>query len=197
VVNKQVVGGAIFTKLQHTQLRKLPAHSHEPPFFCLVFGADYAEKYGCRDVQFRPFTFAYRPAGVPHQDEVGRRRARMFGIEVERGWQRRVKQGSGDPRIANDFEGGTSIWLALKLYSETRDARLCSVEAGAVHGRSIRVCRSEPLQPHLSRHHGNKPGRLSRNAEQERDYFCRVSAPPPILTQWLPPSVEYSDHQST
>jgi hypothetical protein len=31
-----------------------------------------------------------------------------------------VKQGSGDVGIAYDFEGGTSIWLALKLYSETR-----------------------------------------------------------------------------
>jgi hypothetical protein len=57
---------------------------------------------------------------VPHQDEVGPRGARVFGNEVERGWQRSVKQGSGDLGIAYDFEGGTSIWLALKLYSETR-----------------------------------------------------------------------------
>ena len=58
VVNKQVVGGAIFTELQHTQPRTLPAHSHKLPFFCLVFGGDYAEKYGSREVQFWPFTFA-------------------------------------------------------------------------------------------------------------------------------------------
>ena len=65
VVSKQAVGGAIFTELQHSEPRKLPAHSHELPFFSLVFGRDYAEKYGRRDVQFRRFTFAYRPAGVP------------------------------------------------------------------------------------------------------------------------------------
>ena len=64
VVSKQAVG-AIFTELQHSEPRKLPAHSHELPFFSLVFGRDYAEKYGRRDVQFRRFTFAYRPAGVP------------------------------------------------------------------------------------------------------------------------------------
>jgi hypothetical protein len=73
-------------------------------------------------LQFRPFTFAYRPAGVPHQDEVGPRGARMLGIEVERGWQRSVMQGSGDLGSAYDFEGGTSIWLALKLYSENANA---------------------------------------------------------------------------
>ena len=44
----------------------------------------------------------------------------MFSIEVERGWQRSVKEGSGDLGIAYDFEGGPSLWLALKLYSETR-----------------------------------------------------------------------------
>ena len=105
MVSKQALGGgAIFTELQHSEPRKLPAHSPELPFFCLVFGGDYAEKYGHRDVQFRPFTFAYRPAGVRHQDEVGRRGARMFGIEVERRWQRSVKEGSGDLGIAYDFE---------------------------------------------------------------------------------------------
>lgn len=81
VVSKQALGGPILTELQHSEPRKLPAHSHELPFFCLVFGGDYAEKYGHRDVQFRPFTFAYRPAGVPHQDEVGRRGARMFALK--------------------------------------------------------------------------------------------------------------------
>jgi len=120
IVNKQAIGGAIFTELLHSQARKLPAHSHELPFFCLVFGGDYAEKYGRRDVQFRPFTFAYRPARVPHQDEVGPRGARMFGIEVEHGWQRMVADGSGDLGIAYDFQGGPSLWLALKLYLETR-----------------------------------------------------------------------------
>lgn len=120
VLGKQSVGGAIFTELNHSQARKLPAHSHELPFFCLFFGGDYAEKYGRRDLQFRPFTSAYRPAGVPHQDEIGPRGARMFGIEVQRTWQRSVAECSGTLAVAYDFEGGPALWLALKLYSETR-----------------------------------------------------------------------------
>src|SRR5271165_5837849 len=91
VAARQAVGGAIFTELRHSQARKLPVHSHELPFFCLFFGGDYGEKYGHRDVQFRPFTFSFRPAGVPHQDEVGPRGARMFGIEVERYWRTSVE----------------------------------------------------------------------------------------------------------
>ena len=120
IAARQQVGGAIFTELRHSHARKLPAHSHELPFFCLFFGGDYAEKYGRRDVQFRPFTLSFRPAGVPHQDEVGPQGARMFGIEIERDCQRNLDGCSGDLGIAYDFEGGDSLWLGVKLYSETR-----------------------------------------------------------------------------
>jgi hypothetical protein len=104
VLSKQAVG-EIFTELRHSQARKLPSHSHELPFFCLVFEGDYAEKYGRREVQFRPFTFAYRPAGCCIRMRSARG-ARMFGIEVERVWQRSVEDGSGELGIAYDFEGG-------------------------------------------------------------------------------------------
>jgi AraC family transcriptional regulator len=121
VVGKQRIGGAIFTELRHSQPRRLPAHSHELPFFCLFLGGDYEEKYGRRDVQFRPFTLSFRPAGNMHQDAVGPRGASMFGIEVESGWQRRVESCSGNLRTGYDFEGGEALWLAMKLYSATRE----------------------------------------------------------------------------
>jgi hypothetical protein len=105
-LGKQAVGGAIFTELNHAQPRRLLAHSHELPFFCLFLGGDYGEKYGRRDVQFRRFTFSFRPSGVPHQDEIGPRGARMFGIEVEDEWQHRLQSCSGDLSVAYDFEGG-------------------------------------------------------------------------------------------
>ena len=120
VIGKQAVGGAIFTELSHLQSRKLPAHSHELPFFCLFFRGDYQEKYGRRDVQFRPFTFSFRPAGVPHEDAIGPRGARMFGIEVEPAWRNKMQNCSGSLDVAYDFEGGEPLWLALKLYAETR-----------------------------------------------------------------------------
>jgi AraC family transcriptional regulator len=120
VLGRQAVAGAIFTELRHAQARKLPAHSHELPFFCLFFGGDYAEKYGRRDVQYRPFTLSFRPAGVPHKDEVGPKGARMFGIEIEKDTQRSLDGCSSDLGVAYDFEGGDSLWLGVKLYSETR-----------------------------------------------------------------------------
>ena len=120
VLDKAAVGGAIFTDLHHARARKLPAHSHELPFFCLFFGGDYEEKYGRREVQFRPFTFSFRPAGVPHQDAIGPRGARMFGIEVKRCWQSKIQTCDGSLEVGYDFDGGEPLWLAVKLYVETR-----------------------------------------------------------------------------
>ena len=120
VLGKSTVGGAIFTELHHSCARKLPAHSHELPFFCLFLDGDYEEKYGRRDVQFRPFTFSFRPAGVPHQDAVGPRGAHMFGIEVKAAWRNKLESCSGSLAVAYDFGGGEPLWLAIKLYAETQ-----------------------------------------------------------------------------
>ena len=146
IASKRAIGGAIFTELQHSQARRLPAHSHELPFFCLFFGGDYAEKYFHRDVQFRPFSFSFRPAGNLHQDEIGPRGARMFGIEVESAWQRRLDSCSGNLGVAYDFEGGELVWLGLKLYSETRtslDRRDLQVESLVSELLGLVACKPE------------------------------------------------------
>jgi AraC family transcriptional regulator len=120
VLGRSAVGGAIFTELQHSCPRSLPAHSHELPFFCLFISGDYQEKFGRNNVQFRPFTFSFRPAGVPHQDAIGPHGARMFGIEIERAWQKRMESCSGSLNVGYDFEGGAANWLAVQLYFETQ-----------------------------------------------------------------------------
>ena len=167
VLGKQKVGGAIFTELNHSQPRKLPAHSHELPFFCLFFGGDYGEKYGRRDLQFRPFTFSFRPAGVPHQDEIGPRGARMFGIEVESAWQRRLQSCSGNFGVAYDFEGGELLWLGLKLYGETRtqlDASDLQVESLVSELLGCVACKPERITA--------APFWLRRIKEKLRAEFC-------------------------
>jgi AraC family transcriptional regulator len=113
---------AIFTDLHHSAPRKLPSHAHEMPFFWLMLGGDYAELYGREVVQARPFTFAFRPAGVPHQDEIGPRGVRLFGIEVGAGWRGSLQADSGSLGVARDDEGGELLWLGLKIYRATRGA---------------------------------------------------------------------------
>jgi AraC family transcriptional regulator len=112
---------AIFTDLRHSSPRKLPEHAHELPFFALLLDGDYGEHYGRQHKQFGPFTMAYRPAGVPHQDEIGPRGVRFFEIELRPSWRKRIHDCSGRLDIARDeCGGGKTLWLAMKLFRATR-----------------------------------------------------------------------------
>ncbi|HLW87176.1 MAG TPA: AraC family transcriptional regulator [Terriglobales bacterium] len=111
---------AIFTDLQHSVARRLPEHAHELPFFALLLQGDYRERYGRQLKEFGPFTISYRPAGVPHQDEIGPSGVRFFEIEVRPGWRKRIRDCSGNLDAAHDeYAGGEMLWLAMELFRET------------------------------------------------------------------------------
>ena len=121
VLQKQERHDAIFTDLQHLSPRKLPAHSHELAFFALQLTGDYREQYGRELREFGPLTIAFRPAGIPHQDEIGPRGVRLFEIEIRPVWQKRLQDCSGALDQAwNDCGGGELLWLGMKLFLETR-----------------------------------------------------------------------------
>jgi AraC family transcriptional regulator len=111
--------GAIFTDLRHSMPRKLPVHSHELPFFALLLEGHYGERYGRRETQFGPFTIMFRPAGIPHQDEIGPRGVRFFEIELRPNWQKRLAECSAALDTAReDTAGGPLLWLGMKLFRE-------------------------------------------------------------------------------
>ena len=120
VRGRVIHSGAIFTDLRHAIPRQLPNHSHELPFFGLLLDGQYGERYGRQHKQFRPFSIMFRPAGVPHQDEIGPAGLRFFHFELRAGWKNRIAECSGNLDLAyEDTRGGRLIWLALKLMRET------------------------------------------------------------------------------
>ncbi len=115
--------GAIFTDLQHASPCRLPPHSHELPFFGVVLGGDYRERYGREQNEVPPFTLMCRPAGIPHQDEIGPNGVRLFQIEIRPSLQQSLAQDGRSLNVAyTDAGGGDLLWLGMKLYRETRGA---------------------------------------------------------------------------
>lgn len=115
--------GAIFTDLRHSIARKLPTHSHELPFFALLLEGHYGERYGRQETQYGPFTIMFRPAGVPHQDEIGPGGLRFFEIELRPSWQRRLAECSAFLDTAReDTSGGPLLWLGMKLFREVESS---------------------------------------------------------------------------
>ena len=115
---------AIFTDLCHRSPRKLPSHSHELSFFAVLIEGLYGERYGRQDRQFRPFTLHFRPAGVPHQDEVGPLGVRFFEVEIRPIWRNRLADCSAALDVArDDCKGGELLWLAMKLFREVHGSQ--------------------------------------------------------------------------
>lgn len=117
IQGKRELCGAIFTDVSHQLPRKLPSHSHELPFFGLVMDGQYGERYGRQQTFFSPFTIMFRPAGIPHQDEIGPEGVKFFEIEVRSSWRKRLEDCSGTlDRACEDRAGGQVLWLGMKLY---------------------------------------------------------------------------------
>ena len=120
---KQERCGAIFTDVRHQSARKLPSHSHELPFFGVVLDGQYGERYGRQEFQFQPFTIMFRPAGIPHQDEIGPQGVKFFEIELRPDWRARLNDAEPEcrrslDRAYEDRSGGPALWLGMKLYRE-------------------------------------------------------------------------------
>jgi AraC family transcriptional regulator len=109
-----------FRDLRHFVPRKLPMHSHELPFFGLLLRGFYSERYGRQQKEFSPMSLMFRPAGIPHQDEIAPGGLRFFHIELQPGWNVRLAQCSGKlDRACEDSRGGPLFWLAMQLFRET------------------------------------------------------------------------------
>ena len=123
VQSRRELCDAIFTDLCHTTARKLPSHAHELSFFAVLMEGLYGERYGRQERQFRPFTVHFRPAGVPHQDEVGPPGVRFFEIEIRPSWRNRLADCAAALDVArDDCKGGALLWLAMKVFREVQDS---------------------------------------------------------------------------
>jgi AraC family transcriptional regulator len=112
--------GAVFSDLRHPVPRKLPMHSHELPFFGLLLSGFYGERYGRQQKQFPPMSLMFRPAGIPHQDEIAPGGLRFFHVELRPGWKARLAECSGKlDRGCEDTRGGPLFWLTMQLFRET------------------------------------------------------------------------------
>ena len=162
--------GAIFTDLRHTAPRKLPRHSHELAFYALLLDGLYGERYGRRQSQYEPFTLMFRPAGIPHQDEIGPRGVRLYEIEIRPTWQKRLADCSAaldTPR--DDVGGGPLLWLGMKLFHEVQTSSApddLTVESLLAEILSFAARASQ----HASRH---APRWLSRILDKLRIEHCR------------------------
>jgi AraC family transcriptional regulator len=127
VTERYARDGLVLSEIRHDGPRKLPTHSHERAFFCLLLEGGYAERFGRREVEYDPFTVAYHPSATTHADEIGRSGGHLFSVEVDDRWIERLREcGIERPADFASVRGGDILWLAARLHREFSRRDACS-----------------------------------------------------------------------
>jgi len=95
---------------------RIPRHSHENGYFCLVRQGSYTEAYGAKTRSCGPLTFAFHPPGELHSEDFGEVEARSFNIEISR--QRLRGLGDGSLNLDKPLVLTSVAGLGLRLYHE-------------------------------------------------------------------------------
>jgi AraC family transcriptional regulator len=127
IVRKRNDSGLILSELKHQGARKLPRHSHELAYFCLLLNGDYWEQFGPKRISYKPLSVMFHPSGTTHVDEIGPSGGRFFSVEVKTEWMDRLRECLGRTDLDSSLHEGELAWLAIRLYREHKEMDACSM----------------------------------------------------------------------
>lgn len=164
VLRKLRCSGLVLSELKHQTGRKLPRHSHDLAYFCLLLGGNYSENLGRKTLTYRPLTVVFHPPEMTHRDEVGGGGGHFFSVEMESRWLQSLREYSAAPVVVTEARGDDLSWLATRLYREFRDPDACSPLAleGLVMAMLTDVARA-------AKHETRAPEWLARAVEMLHD----------------------------
>ena len=122
------IAGLVLSTVSHERERRLPAHTHELPFFCLLLEGRYEEEAAGQVVHYEPLTLVYHPAGLAHSDAVFSD-TRMFTVEFSAAWHDALEQSAPTNRSLYTHTGAEPLWIMLRLYEVMRDKTLSTLSA--------------------------------------------------------------------
>src|SRR3989454_5671748 len=120
ILQTSVWSGICLSEIAHAKGRKLPSHTHESAFFCLLLRGSYSEQAGGRRMDYGPFTVGYHPPGTRHSDEIGQSGAHFFSIEVAEKWLAHAREYASSFDPTTQLCGGEIVWLAKKIHRKNK-----------------------------------------------------------------------------
>lgn len=126
ITRKREASGLILSELKHETARKLPSHSHELAYFCLLLNGNYWEQFGRKRITYKPLTVMFHPPDTTHIDEIGPAGGRFFSVEVKTELMDRLRECRGKVDLDSSLHEGDLAWLAMRLYREHKEADACS-----------------------------------------------------------------------
>jgi AraC family transcriptional regulator len=131
------IAGLSLTETRYAPGTRLPEHSHEQAYFCLVLGGTFTEWVAGRARACRPSTLLYHPPRELHSDDFHEHEGLCFNLELGPQWLARTRERLPiflEPAL---FDGGPLPNLCSQIYSELH--RLDSASVLAIEGLTLEV----------------------------------------------------------
>lgn len=164
------VSGIRLSDVSHPCPRRVPSHSHERAFVCLLLKGRYREEAGRLEVEYAPGTLAFHPAGFKHKDEIGPGGGAFFLVEYADACLESLGREHAGGNRGPGRRGGLALVLDL-----LREHRLGSagVAVEAVALELLAACVEAPPPPP-----SHRPRWLARVEERLRE---ELEAPPSLV----------------
>jgi AraC family transcriptional regulator len=113
--------GFSITHLRHERGARLPVHSHERAYFCLVRSGGYAESFGGTQVTYSARSVLFHPPGITHRDEIAPGGASFLIVEIGDELWRHAREHAPLGGSRQDLRGGELAHAAWRLDRECTD----------------------------------------------------------------------------
>src|SRR5579864_5219311 len=117
-LRSRCVAGLTLADVLYPAGARLPRHSHERAYFCLIRRGAYTEMYGRRNRVCRPMTLAFHPPGEPHAETFSRCPVSSFNVEIGAEWLLRTSEFAAPLDRPAEFHGGEVAALGMRLFRE-------------------------------------------------------------------------------
>ena len=126
------IADVTFVETHYAPGTRLPRHSHDNAYLCLVVDGVFDESDRSRRRTCTPGQLLVRPPGETHADTFGSSGGRCFNIQLGDSWRARIDDLADTERPAPGTHGGEAARLAERLYRRLRSRE--PVSAMAVEG---------------------------------------------------------------
>lgn len=117
-LRRKSLAGVTMANVLYPAGARLPRHSHELAYFCLIHRGTYSEAYGRRTRTCRPMTLAFHPPGESHSETLANTSVASFNVEIGAELLYRASELLGPLDQPAEFQGGPVASLAHQLFEE-------------------------------------------------------------------------------
>jgi AraC family transcriptional regulator len=115
---RQDVGEFVLTDSVYEPHLRVPRHSHELAYFCIVLRGSYTERYGKISRSYSPGTVVFHPAGETHSDQFDDVGGHIFNVALTPRWLERMDERYRVLTRTDHVQGGRAAWIARRIYAE-------------------------------------------------------------------------------